>query len=151
MPSVVSGARNRDEPGDPVAELAGVQMFGTPPEFWRIQRQRFIDFFRFGIHGMIALRIALAPLPMSIALAAAPNDEKTEDREETELLRNARKKAESIKLQIVADGDRHELEMLEQPVLRFGDIPRANDKGSVWIWQADDRPQAIMELYRGTD
>ena len=104
--------------------------------------------------ALLCLSIPFAPavlLSTVVAVAAAPNDEKSEDREETELQRNARKMAESIKLETVAGGDRHELAMLEQPVLRFGDIPRANDKGSVWIWQADDRPQAIMELYRGTD
>src|SRR6516164_4491774 len=31
------------------------------------------------------------------------------------------------------------------------EIQRANDKGSVWIWQRAGRPQAVMELYRGSD
>ena len=89
------------------------------------------------------------------AAADAPAETKAGERQadddETELQQAARKMAEGIKLAAVADGKHQQLEMLKQPVLRFGDIPRANDKGSVWIWHQTGRPQAIMELYRSVD
>ena len=60
--------------------------------------------------------------------------------------------AESIKLSSIVEGKRVELEMLEQPVLRFCDIPRANDKGSVWIWQRlkPDLPELARLVVRET-
>ncbi len=87
------------------------------------------------------------------ALSAAPesDDEKSALNDETELQQAARKMAESVKVSALLEGTSQELDLVPQPVLRFGDIPRANDKGSVWIWQRDGRPQAIMELYRGAD
>src|SRR5258708_5703515 len=87
------------------------------------------------------------------AHAAPPEPGVTEavDDDETEPQQAARKKAESVKVSALADGTARDLELVPQPVLRFGDIPRANDKGSVWIWQREGLPQAIMELYRGAD
>jgi len=70
--------------------------------------------------------------------------------DETEIQQAARKMAQSVKLSTTVDGTVHELELVG-PVLRYGDLPRANDRGSVWIWQRGGRPQAIMELYRGAD
>src|SRR5262249_15413695 len=83
------------------------------------------------------------------AALAAPNDDDKED--ETELQQAARRLVESVELSIPVGEKREKLELIKQPVLRFGDIPRANDKGSVWIWQQAGRPQAVMELYRGSD
>jgi hypothetical protein len=78
--------------------------------------------------------------------AAEPADD-----QETEIQQAARKMARSIELSTTVEGTTRELELVPQPVLRFGDLPRANDKGSVWIWQRAGRPQTIMELYRGAD
>ncbi len=83
--------------------------------------------------------------------ASAADDSKGDESEESELQQASRKMAESIQLVTIVEGTRRNLEMLKQPVLRFGDIPRANDKGRVWIWQDRGRPQAIMELYRAAD
>lgn len=73
------------------------------------------------------------------------------DEDETEIQQAARKIVDGVKLTVIAGEKRQQLERLDQPVLRYGDIPRANDKGSVWIWQRSGRPQAVMELYRGAD
>jgi hypothetical protein len=82
---------------------------------------------------------------------AAPDEDKKDDESETELQQAARRLVESVELSAAVGDKREELKLLKQPVLRFGDIPRANDKGSVWIWQRAGRPQAVMELYRGSD
>lgn len=83
--------------------------------------------------------------------ASAADDSKGDESKGSELQQASRKMAESIRLATVVEGTRRDLEMLKEPVLRFGDIPRANDKGSVWIWQDQGRPEAIMELYRAGD
>jgi hypothetical protein len=98
---------------------------------------------------VVALAIVLL---VSGALSAAPEpNEKAAVEDETELQQAARKMAESVRLSALVDGKALELELVPHPVLRFGDIPRANDKGSVWIWQRQGRPQALMELYRNAD
>jgi len=92
--------------------------------------------------------LSVVALLAGLALAA-PNEDDKED--ETELQQAARKIVESIELSAPAGDKREKLELLKQPVLRFGDIPRANDKGSVWIWQRGGRPHAVMELYRASE
>jgi hypothetical protein len=83
--------------------------------------------------------------------SASAADETKDDDEETEAQQAARKIVESIELTAAVGEKRLELELLKLPVLRYGDIPRANDRGSVWIWQRAGRPQAVMELFRGAD
>jgi hypothetical protein len=100
--------------------------------------------------GRVAM-LAFALLDTGALNAAPEPDEKAAVDDETELQQAARKMAEAVNLSMLTDGTARELDLVPQPVLRFGDIPRANDKGSVWIWQRDGRPQAIMELYRGAD
>src|SRR4029077_11391922 len=97
------------------------------------------------------IALILTPALDVHAAAPEPDDEKAAVEDETELQQAARKMAEAVELSTLADGPQRELELVPQPVLRFGDIPRANDKGSVWLWHRQGRPQAIMELYRGTD
>ncbi len=101
----------------------------------------------------LAWALAVFAGVMASGVAADPpraGEDSPQD-EETALQQEGRRRAESVTLSATVDGTQRELEMLKEPVLRFGDIPRANDKGSVWIWQRAGRPQAIMELYRGTD
>jgi hypothetical protein len=99
----------------------------------------------------LSLLILGVGLTLTTVLPAAPDAtaEKKSDEDETEIQQAARKLVEGIKLTAIAGDKRQQLELVEQPVLRYGDIPRANDKGSVWIWQRAGRPQAIMELFRG--
>ncbi len=77
--------------------------------------------------------------------------EEKSDEEETEVQLAARKIVEPITLTAIVGEKRQPVELVKQPVLRYGDIPRANDKGSVWIWQRAGRPQAIMELFRSSE
>jgi hypothetical protein len=103
------------------------------------------------LHGQVLILVVVfVVLPTNAAVAAPDADAKSDD-SETELQQAARRIVEAVELSALV-GDKHEkLELIKQPLLRFGDIPRANDKGSVWIWQRAGRPQAVMELYRGAD
>jgi len=64
---------------------------------------------------------------------AAPADDNKDDESETELQQAARQLVEAVELSALVGDKREKLDLIKQPVLRFGDIPRANDKGSVWI------------------
>jgi len=74
------------------------------------------------------------------AAAAAPEADTKTDESETEVQQAARRIVEAVELSALVDAKREKLELIKQPVLRFGDIPRANDKGSVWIWHRAGRP-----------
>ncbi len=109
-------------------------------------------------NGRLA-RVSLSPLGAGLGLllsgvlvaaAGAPGETKDDD-EETEAQQAARKIVEAVELTATVGEKRQPLELLKQPVLRYGDIARANDRGSVWIWQRAGRPEAVMELYRGAD
>ena len=97
------------------------------------------------------LLLAVAGFFPKTALSADPQPDPDLDESETAIQKAARELVQSIDLVAVIGTKREELELLKQPVLRFGDVERANDKGSVWIWQRAGQPQAIMELYRGAD
>ena len=104
------------------------------------------------------LLVVAVGLLLTGALFAAPDaagekpaDASKADETETEIQHAARKLVEGIKLNVIAGEKPQQLQLVQQPVLRYGDIPRANDKGSVWIWHQSGRPQAIMELYRSVD
>ncbi|MGE5192582.1 MAG: hypothetical protein ACM3U2_08780 [Deltaproteobacteria bacterium] len=90
-------------------------------------------------------------LLLTAAVFAAPEADTKQDDSENEAQKAAREIVESVELSALVGEKREKLELIKQPVLRFGDIPRANDRGSVWIWQRFGRPQAVMELYRGAD
>ena len=97
---------------------------------------------------VLSLSVGAGLLLAGLALSAPEAETKTDD-PETEIQKVARGIVESVELSAVVGEKREKLELVKQPVLRFGDIPRANDKGSVWIWQRAGRPEAVMELYRG--
>lgn len=97
------------------------------------------------------LLVAVGGFFPTTALSAEPQPNPDVDESETAIQEAARELAQSINLVAVVGTNQEELEMLKQPVLRFGDVERANDKGSVWVWQRAGQPQAIMELYRGAD
>jgi len=42
------------------------------------------------------------------------------------------------------------IEIVDHPVLTFGDSARANQNGSVWVFGKKGRPAAMIELYKGT-
>jgi len=102
--------------------------------------------------GPFACCLLLATAHVSVA---APPDESTgaantrPEAAESLLQKEPRSIAEGVKLSAVVGGKEDKLELVGQPVLKYGDITRDNEHGSLWIWQRDGRPEAVMELYRG--
>jgi hypothetical protein len=45
-------------------------------------------------------------------------------------------------------GTRKPMERVPQPILRFSDVARDHEDGTLWIWGRTGRPIAILELYR---
>lgn len=42
------------------------------------------------------------------------------------------------------------VELIDRPLLTFGDSARSNENGSLWAWGKSGRPVAVMELYQPT-
>jgi hypothetical protein len=97
---------------------------------------------KFSLWQMLLLFVGVGLL-LTNALVAAPDatdeakkgatkaGEKTDgttkpDQDETEIQQAARTLVEGIKLAVIAGDERQQLDLLEHPVLRYGDIPRAN-------------------------
>lgn len=57
-------------------------------------------------------------------------------------------RARSIRMAVAGNGAK--VELVETPILRFGDAARKNDAGSVWVWGQTGRPRAVAEVYRST-
>ncbi|HEV3022058.1 MAG TPA: hypothetical protein VGX76_06310, partial [Pirellulales bacterium] len=47
------------------------------------------------------------------------------------------------------DDERGKIELLEKPLLSFGDSARVYNHGTLWTWQTKGRPVAFLELFQG--
>jgi len=116
---------------------------------WSIRRLRvslgLLPFLTVGVGLLLAGALPAAP----DAPDQAKDGEPKADEHESEIQLAARTIVEGIKMTALMGDERQRLELLKQPVLRYGDLARNNDKGTVWVWQRSGRPQAVMELFRG--
>jgi hypothetical protein len=78
----------------------------------------------------------------SFAAAAAPAGDGPQDKPRAE----PRRQAESVKVLRLVKGDRAAVELLPEPLLRYGDAARGAREGMVWAWGTRGRPVAIMEV-----
>ncbi|MSR57849.1 MAG: hypothetical protein EXS05_09260 [Planctomycetaceae bacterium] len=91
-------------------------------------------------------------LVAAFALVAADDAKPAEGAAgESAIQAEARNLIQSIRLEVVSPSNRTPARLIDQPRLRFGDVPRDNEKGSVWIWESAGRPAAILELYKGSN
>lgn len=71
----------------------------------------------------------------------------TDETDDVEVLEASRARVEEIVMYRGGDA-RTVVPHVAEPVLRFGDLTRANKHGSLWMWGQSGRPQAVLELYR---
>src|SRR4051794_38518299 len=69
--------------------------------------------------------------------------------EEKARMARAARHMEQCVARLASDAER-EIELIEQPLLTFGDSARANQNGSLWAFGKSGRPLAFLELYKGT-
>ena len=60
----------------------------------------------------------------------------------------AREHVSKFAVTTVTEGREVAVEMIERPLLLFGDAARLNEAGSLWGWGKTGRPVALLELYR---
>jgi len=68
---------------------------------------------------------------------------------EKEQLRTARQHVQRLKMRLGESGDA--VELLEDPLLAFGDAARGNSHGTLWGFGSNGRPDALMELWQLSD
>ncbi|MBC7856642.1 MAG: hypothetical protein IAF94_24700 [Pirellulaceae bacterium] len=99
-----------------------------------------------------SLRIPFATAAvLFFAMAAVTAQEPGQEAVEEEKSRLARclKHMQKCDARLASDAEK-QVEMLDRPVLLFGDSARANQNGSVWVFGKKGRPLAFIELYKGT-
>jgi len=86
-----------------------------------------------------------------VFMAAASSQETEQEKADEDKARLARylKHMQQCDARLASDIEK-QVELLERPVLLFGDSARANQNGSLWAFGKKGRPLAFIELYRGT-
>lgn len=93
---------------------------------------------------------ALAVLQVVLAAAfAQESDQEKADEDKARLARSV-KHMQRFDARLASDAEKL-VEMIDRPVLSFGDSARANQNGSVWVFGKKGRPLAFIELYKGTE
>ncbi|MGH7134977.1 MAG: hypothetical protein ACREHD_04510, partial [Pirellulales bacterium] len=83
------------------------------------------------------------------AIGDEPTEPPEADREKARLQAAARH-MRRLDLRRV-DGDGNTFELIDHPLLSFGDPARMHQRGSFWAWQPTGRPAAFMELWQNID
>ena len=100
-----------------------------------------------------SMRICCAVLGvLCAALTLAGGQETDQEKVDEEKARLARclKHMQQCDARLAKDSEK-QVELLERPVLTFGDSARANQNGSLWAFGTKGRPLAFIELYKGTE
>jgi hypothetical protein len=89
---------------------------------------------------------------MIAALAAACAQEADQEKAEEQkaLLARSLKHMQQFDARLASDAEK-QIEMLERPVLTFGDSARGTKNGSLWLLGTKGRPLAFIELFRLAD
>ena len=93
-----------------------------------------------------------ATVLLGVGIAAAHAREPGQEKVDEERARLARclKHMQQCDARLAKDAE-GQVEMVDRPVLMFGDSARANQNGSVWVFGKKGRPLAFIELYKGTE
>jgi hypothetical protein len=86
--------------------------------------------------------LALACVTSLLADEPAADDEAVKKA----LLKAATEHAQQLELRLARSDDLQEL--IDHPLLTYGDSARANTNGTLWAWGTKGRPLAMMELYQ---
>ena len=98
--------------------------------------------------ALLCFATAAAHAQSAVKSTAQETDQEKVDEEKARLAR-CLKHMQQCDTWLARDVEK-QVEMLDRPVLIFGDSARANQNGSVWVFGTKGRPLAFIELYKGT-
>jgi hypothetical protein len=83
--------------------------------------------------------------PADARAGSAPAEASTKKRDGIPL-EAVERMVREIKVYAVADGDRSQLRLREEPLLRHFDITQQYSDGTMWVWGGEGRPHAVLTL-----
>jgi hypothetical protein len=98
-------------------------------------------------NSVLAFLAAIMCIAALVAWAQEPGPEKAD--EEKARLAGYLQHMQKCEARLASNAEM-QIEMIDHPVLIFGDSARANQNGSVWVFGQKGRPAAMIELYKGT-
>ncbi|MDA1053831.1 MAG: hypothetical protein O3C40_25565 [Planctomycetota bacterium] len=104
------------------------------------------------LHSIVlSIMLALAGMQRCCKGQDARGTDAPQPSEQTRSLEQVRAEAlehaRAIRVALAADGSA--VELIENPLLRFGEPTRGNEDGSLWAWGKRGRPLVMSEIYRG--
>src|SRR5688500_18742027 len=87
---------------------------------------------------------ALAPIAIAQQTAKDPASDAGRD-----VLQLATEHMQELSMRLV-DGE-DDVELVDRPLLTYGDSARANKNGTLWAFGKSGRPLAVLELYQGLE
>src|SRR5436190_16023641 len=94
------------------------------------------------------LVLCLLPATLGVAAQAQESDPKQADEEKARVA-SYLQHMQKCEAHLASDPEA-QIEIVDHPVLTFGDSARSNQNGSVWVFGKKGRPAAIIELYKGS-
>jgi hypothetical protein len=96
---------------------------------------------------------ASALLLLALATAAVTAQEKTQSPRPDEgprILKHAADHMQELQMRLAEDSN-DVVELVDRPLLTYGDSARANKNGTLWAFGKSGRPLAVVELYQGLE
>lgn len=93
------------------------------------------------------LRDAL-PLVLCLPMVALSQADDQDEADKKARLEAATTHMQRFELQMAQDDDL--IELIDRPLLTYGDSARSNENGTLWAWGKTGRPLALVELYQPT-
>jgi len=81
------------------------------------------------------------------ALPARGQEEDTADAKKVRL-KQAHEHMQQMEMRLAGGGD--PVDLIDHPLLTYGDSARSNENGTLWAWGTSGRPLALLELYQPT-
>ena len=96
-----------------------------------------------------AIIVALGIAILLTSPVLAEEDSKSKSEAAKARLQAATEHMQRMELRLEAGDDL--IELIEHPLLTFGDAARANENGTLWAWKKSGRPLALLELYQPSE
>lgn len=105
---------------------------------------------RFRTHLIITSLIFTVILVCSMKSVVSDNSaEEIEPTAKAERLKLATEHIRGMEFRCVSGSKEEQVEVIDHPLLTYGDAARLNENGTLWAWGRRGRPLAIMEVYQG--
>jgi hypothetical protein len=100
-------------------------------------------------HSLSASLVGYLAVAVAASVSGQQPDESSSPDEGRKVLQLATEHMQQLQMRLAAGGE--EVELVDRPLLSYGDAARANKNGTLWAFGKQGRPQALLELYHGME